>query len=58
MNLIAAALVLLVCTAAGAAQTGEFNQPWKDEQAALVIDPFQGNDIDEPCERTPLYPPD
>jgi len=44
-------LILLLVTT-GLAQTGpagdlaaEFNQPWKDLSTALVIDPFQGNEI-------------
>jgi len=43
-HLIATGLILLVATT-GLAQTAEFNQPWKDQHAALVIDPYQGNEI-------------
>ena len=39
-----AAIVLQVSVLASA-QTGEFNQPWQDERIAIVIDPFQGNEI-------------
>jgi GH25 family lysozyme M1 (1,4-beta-N-acetylmuramidase) len=28
------------------AQSPEFNEPWKDPKIAIVIDPFEGNDID------------
>ena len=28
------------------AQSPEFNEPWKNPNVALVIDPFEGNDID------------
>jgi len=28
------------------AQSPEFNSPWKDANVAIVIDPFEGNDID------------
>jgi GH25 family lysozyme M1 (1,4-beta-N-acetylmuramidase) len=39
------ALIPLVVSAVFA-QTGEFEEPWKDERVAIVIDPFQGNSID------------
>src|SRR5689334_17506551 len=28
------------------AQSPEFNEPWKNPNVALAIDPFEGNDID------------
>ena len=28
------------------AQTGEFSEPWADETKAILIDPYQGNEID------------
>lgn len=37
--------LILVAFSAAPAQSGEFNEPWKDEQIAIVIDPFQGNEI-------------
>ena len=37
-------LVALDVTAVG--QSSEFNQPWKNTDVAIVIDPFEGNDID------------
>jgi hypothetical protein len=43
-HLISTGLVLIVF-GAGLAQSGEFNQPWKDERVAIVIDPFEGNEI-------------
>jgi GH25 family lysozyme M1 (1,4-beta-N-acetylmuramidase) len=37
-------IVLLACSAF--AQSPEFNEPWKNPNIALAIDPFEGNDID------------
>jgi len=37
--------LILVFFSAGLAQTSEFNEPWKNEQLAIVIDPFQGNEV-------------
>ena len=42
--LISTGLILIAFSAA-LAQSGEFNEPWKDERVAIVIDPFQGNEI-------------
>ena len=42
--MIAAALQLAANGAFG--QTPEFNEPWKNPNVALAIDPFEGNDID------------
>ena len=40
-------LFALCCCAFNAfAQSSEFNEPWKNPNVALVIDPFEGNDID------------
>jgi lysozyme len=41
---LSTALVLIAFSAAWA-QTSEFNEPWKDERVAIVIDPYQDNDI-------------
>jgi lysozyme len=39
--------LLLIAAAFGvAAQTPEFNEPWKNPNLALAIDPFEGNEID------------
>jgi GH25 family lysozyme M1 (1,4-beta-N-acetylmuramidase) len=37
--------LILIGFSTGLAQTGPFNEPWKDERVAIVIDPFQGNEI-------------
>ena len=37
--------VLLSCSAAFA-QSPEFNEPWKNPNVAIAIDPFEGNDIE------------
>ena len=37
--------LILIAFSAALAQTDEFNEPWKDERVAIVIDPFQGNEI-------------
>jgi GH25 family lysozyme M1 (1,4-beta-N-acetylmuramidase) len=39
------AAIILQAFVLASAQTGEFHQPWKDERIAIVIDPFQGNEI-------------
>jgi lysozyme len=39
-------IILVYCSARGFAQSPEFNEPWKNPNVAIVIDPFQGNDID------------
>jgi lysozyme len=44
-HLISLVLCLMVATVC-LAQTGEFREPWKSENAALVLDPFEGNSID------------
>src|SRR5687767_8329003 len=39
--------VLLLAAASGvAAQSPEFNEPWKNPNVAFAIDPFEGNPID------------
>jgi len=39
--------VLFCCSSFSAyAQSPEFNEPWKNPNIALAIDPFEGNDID------------
>jgi lysozyme len=43
-HLISAALILMAF-ALGPAQTVEFKEPWKDVRLAIVIDPYQGNEI-------------
>jgi len=43
-HFISASLIFIVFNA-GLAQTAEFDQPWKDERTAIIIDPFQGNEI-------------
>jgi lysozyme len=45
INYLISALLTVNMFSAGSAQTGEFNEPWKDERVAIVIDPFQGNGI-------------
>jgi lysozyme len=44
-NILMAALLLLTASPAFA-QSPEFNEPWKNPNVALAIDPFEGNDID------------
>lgn len=39
------AAIMLHAFVLASAQTGEFHQPWRDERIAIVIDPFQGNEI-------------
>jgi lysozyme len=39
------AMLAAVAAAGAFAQTGEFNQPWRDGRTAIVIDPYQGNGI-------------
>src|SRR5256885_15643482 len=42
-----AAIFLLAATAFGVlAQSPEFNEPWKNPNVALAIDPYEGNEID------------
>ena len=43
--LMFAAAIVLQSFVFGFAQTGEFDSPWRDERIAIVIDPFQGNEI-------------
>jgi lysozyme len=38
-------VLLLFAFVVGQAQSGEFNEPWEDEQVAIVIDPYQDNSI-------------
>lgn len=37
--------LILIAFGLGSAQTGEFQEPWKDARVAIVIDPYQGNGI-------------
>src|SRR5437763_6553859 len=37
---------LVACSSLLFAQSPEFNEPWKNPNVALAIDPFEGNDID------------
>ena len=37
---------LVTCSSLSIAQSPEFNEPWKNPNVALAIDPFEGNDID------------
>lgn len=46
LNHFISTALILIAFSAGLAQNGEFNQPWKDDRAAIVIDPFQGNEVD------------
>lgn len=39
-------ILLVCCSATIFAQSPEFNEPWKNANIAIVIDPFEGNDID------------
>src|SRR5215470_16605758 len=41
-----ASAALFVFSSAAIAQTAEFNQPWKNPEVALAIDPYEGNAID------------
>jgi lysozyme len=43
-HLMSAALILMAF-ALGSAQTSEFQEPWKDAHQAIVIDPYQENEI-------------
>ena len=43
--LMFAAAIVLQSFVFGFAQNGEFDSPWRDERIAIVIDPFQGNEI-------------
>src|SRR2546429_1107760 len=38
--------LLLFSSTTALAQSPEFHEPWKNPNVALVIDPFEGNDID------------
>lgn len=38
--------IILVPTALGQTRTGEFNRPWEDRTRALVLDPYEENDLD------------
>src|SRR5437763_16637217 len=38
--------LLLFSSTTALAQSPEFNEPWKNPNVALAIDPFEGNDID------------
>jgi lysozyme len=44
--LLIALQIFLCCPLALTAQSREFSEPWKNPQAAIAIDPFEGNDID------------
>jgi len=39
-------LVMLLCGCSAFAQSPVFNEPWKNPNVALAIDPFEGNPID------------
>ena len=39
-------LAMLFLASSAFPQSPEFNEPWKNPNVALVIDPFEGNDID------------
>jgi lysozyme len=39
------AAILLIASGTGFAQTGEFDEPWKDARVAIVLDPYEGNSI-------------
>lgn len=41
-----AVLVLLATEFCVSAQSSEFNQPWRNPDIAIIIDPFEGNEID------------
>ena len=43
---LAVVLVVMVLNVTALGQPSEYNQPWKNPDAAIVIDPFEGNDID------------
>ena len=38
--------LLVLCFSATVAQSPEFNEPWKNPNVALALDPFEGNEID------------
>jgi lysozyme len=39
-------IILVCCSSVSFAQSPEFNEPWNNPNVAIVIDPFEGNDID------------
>jgi hypothetical protein len=43
---VASILFLIACAISTLAQSPEFNEPWKNPNVALAIDPFEGNAID------------
>ena len=45
-SVIPALLLVVFGVSSTLAQSPEFNEPWKNPKVALVIDPFEGNDID------------
>src|SRR6267142_3574962 len=45
VNHLMPAVLILMAFALGSAQTVEFQEPWKDVRLAIVIDPYQGNEI-------------
>ncbi|HEX6187033.1 MAG TPA: glycoside hydrolase family 25 protein [Pyrinomonadaceae bacterium] len=46
MRTLRTALLLAACSLVVVAQAPEFHAPWKNPNVALVIDPFEGNEID------------
>lgn len=46
MRLLFAIALLIGMELSAFAQSPEFNEPWKNPNVALAIDPFEGNDID------------
>src|SRR6266550_2399338 len=45
-RIVIMALSVFLSTLVAFAQSPEFNEPWKNPNIALAIDPFEGNDID------------
>ena len=45
VNHLKLAALILMAFGLGSAQTSEFQEPWKDAHLAIVIDPYQGNEI-------------
>ncbi|HEV8590271.1 MAG TPA: hypothetical protein VGQ72_15495, partial [Pyrinomonadaceae bacterium] len=43
---VASILFLIACAISTLGQSPEFNEPWKNPNVALAIDPFEGNAID------------
>ncbi|HXT64946.1 MAG TPA: glycoside hydrolase family 25 protein [Pyrinomonadaceae bacterium] len=45
-SVVPAILLVTAISVSAFSQSSEFNEPWKNPNIAIVIDPFEGNDID------------